>query len=315
MKINFRSGAAMLCLFLFMGLGAPKVYAEDFEPEISVQDITENTTWEGGESYVPMDIQIGTEDDFKLLKKVFVVDEDVSPSVLIEPNLTRLGCSYEYLETLKEELPGESETKTVQKNVVIESDTKDLTVLAAAQEPTLPYDENGFAGELVLDEAGITVQDGEKQSYSYTVTDTKTYAGLAAQDPYLVPKEVSKNGITLTLSDIQWVPAGVQADGSGLPASYTAIVSYAGRGWGSKTASCKVTFPYSGEVTRKTAGQVKYTLVYGEVKPVQMTEENPIEMAETPSKHSSAFWLTLSGGGLLTAAAVLAAWKGWRKRI
>ena len=230
MKINFRSGAAMLCLFLFMGLGAPKVYAEDFEPEISVQDITENTTWEGGESYVPMDIQIGTEDDFKLLKKVFVVDEDVSPSVLIEPNLTRLGCSYEYLETLKEELPGESETKTVQKNVVIESDTKDLTVLAAAQEPTLPYDENGFAGELVLDEAGITVQDGEKQSYSYTVTDTKTYAGLAAQDPYLVPKEVSKNGITLTLSDIQWVPAGVQADGSGLPASYTAIVSYAGRG-------------------------------------------------------------------------------------
>ena len=135
MKINFRSGAAMLCLFLFMGLGAPKVYAEDFEPEISVKDITENTTWEGGESYVPMDIQIGTEDDFKLLKKVFVVDEDVSPSVLIEPNLTRLGCSYEYLETLKEELPGESETKTVQKNVVIESDTKDLTVLAAAQEP------------------------------------------------------------------------------------------------------------------------------------------------------------------------------------
>ena len=109
----------MLCLFLLMGLHAPRVYAEDSAPEISVQEITETADWEAAESYVPMDIQTAKEGEFKLLKKVFVVDAGVSPSALIEPNLTRLGCSYEYLETLKEELPGERETKTVDRKSVV----------------------------------------------------------------------------------------------------------------------------------------------------------------------------------------------------
>lgn len=230
MKMTIRYGAAVLCLFLLMGLSAPKVYAEDSAPEISVQELTETVDWEQPESYVPMDIQPAKEGEFKLLKKVFVVNENVSPMALIEPNLTRLGCSYEYLETLKEELLGERETKTVQKKVVIESSSNDLSVIAAEAEQTISYDEGGFIGELVLNVDEIVVEDGEKQSYSYTVTDTKIYTGLASQDSYLVPKEVSKNGVTLTLSGIEWTPVGVLPDGSGQPASYTATASYSGQG-------------------------------------------------------------------------------------
>ncbi len=160
--MTIRYGAAVLCLFLLMGLSAPKVYAEDSASEISVQEITETADWEAAESYVPMDIQTAKEGEFKLLKKVFVVDENVSPTALIEPNLTRLGCSYEYLEMLKEELPGERETKTVQKKVVIESSSNDPSVIAAEAEQTISYDEGEFVGELALDADKIVVEEGEK---------------------------------------------------------------------------------------------------------------------------------------------------------
>ena len=41
MKTGFRYGAAVLCLFLLLGLAAPGVYAEETGAEISVQEITE----------------------------------------------------------------------------------------------------------------------------------------------------------------------------------------------------------------------------------------------------------------------------------
>ncbi len=82
MKTGFRYGAAVLCLFLLLGLAAPGVYAEETGTEISVQEITETADWEQPESYVPMDIQLAKEGEFRLLKKIFVVNENVSPAAL-----------------------------------------------------------------------------------------------------------------------------------------------------------------------------------------------------------------------------------------
>jgi hypothetical protein len=310
MKTSFRYGAAMLCLFLLLGLAAPGVYAEEAGTEISVEELTETADWEQPESYVPMDIQPVKEGEFKLLKKIFVVNENVSPMALIEPNLTRLGCSYEYLETLKEELLGERETKTVQKKVVIESSSNDLSVIAAEAEQTISYDEGGFIGELALYAEEIVVEEGEKQSYSYTVTDTKIHAGLASQDPYLIPKTVSKNGVTLTLEGIEWTPVGVMEDGSGRPASYTATASYSGQGWGSKTVGYKAILPYSGEVVKEVPGKVKYTVVYGEMKTaVQLeTMDKSTETVEDEPKKTvpkQAIWLMAAGGVLVVGAAAL----------
>ncbi len=310
MKTSFRYGAAMLCLFLLLGLAAPGVYAEEAGREISVEELTETADWESAESYVPMDIQPAKEGEFRLLKKIFVVDENISPAVLIEPNLTRLGCSYEYLETLKEELPGERETKTVQKKVMVESDSNDPAIIAAEAEQMLAYNEGGFSGELAIEPEGIVIEDGEKQSYSYTVTDTKIYTGLASQDSYLAPKEVSKNGVTLTLSGIEWTPVGVLPDGSGQPASYTAMASYSGQGWGSKTVGYKAILPYSGEVVKETSGKVKYTLVYGEIKPAAQAENmdkstEDLDAAPKKSVPKQAIWLMAAGGVLVVGAAAL----------
>ena len=149
----------------------------------------------------------------------------------------------------------------------------------------------------MLDSSGITAEESGRQSYSYTINDSREYTGLASNDPYLVPKEVNKDGVTLALNDIQWTPTGVKPDGSGQPASYTATASYSGKGWGSKVTGYTATLPYSGEVIKEIPGKVQYTLVYKEIPPEPVQEE--------PAGVSP---LMVSGGIALAAATGIAGW-------
>ena len=296
-----RRGTAAALMVAFLVAAAPAVCAEDSpQPEVSIIDITEDTLPEPSGDYLPTKIWVEEEDGTHLLKKTFVVDAGVSPSELMEGSITRRGISYQYLEMYQEELPGSTEIKTVSQKETISTGSKDKNAIAAQAEQTIPYDQDGFKGELVLDTAGITAEESGRQSYSYTINDSREYTGLAFNDPYLIPKEVTKNGVTLAINDIQWTPTGVKPDGSGQPAGYTATVTYSGKGWGSKVTGYTATLPYSGEVTKEIPGKVQYTLVY---------EEIPPELPE-PAKEEQAGVspLLVSGGIALMAAAGLAGW-------
>ena len=279
-----------------MMTAAPTVQAAE-SPEVSIIDITEDTIPEPAGEHLPTKIWTEEEDG---TKKTFVVDAGVSPSELMEGSITRRGISYRYLEMYQEELPGSTETKTVSQKETISTGSKDQAAIAAQAEQTISYEQDGFSGTLTLDTAGITAEESGRQSYSYGVNDTREYTGLASNDPYLIPKEVTKNGVTLALSGIQWTPTGIKPDGSGQPASYTATASYSGKGWGSKVTGYTATLPYSGEVTKEIPGKVQYTLVY---------EEIPPELPE-PAKEEQAGVspLLVSGGIALMAAAGLAGW-------
>lgn len=288
--------AALLTAIMIVAV--PAVCAEDSpQPEVSIIDITEDTLPEPAGEYLPTKIWTEEEDGFHLLKKTFVVDAGVSPSDLMEGSITRRGISYQYLEMYQEELPGSTETKTVSQKETVSTGSKDQAAIAAQAEQTIPYEQDGFKGELVLDSAGITAEESGRQSYSYGINDTRTYTGLASNDLYLVPKEVTKNGVTLALNDIQWTPTGIKPDGSGQPAGYTATASYSAKGWGSKVTGYTATLPYSGEVTREIPGKVQYTLVYEEI-PLEPVPEEPAGVSP----------LLVSGGAALMAAAGLAGW-------
>ena len=282
-----------------MMTAAPTVQAAE-SPEVSIIDITEDTIPEPAGEHLPTKIWTEEEDGTHLLKKTFVVDAGVSPSELMEGSISRRGISYQYLEMVKEELPGSTETKTVSQKETISTGSKDQAAIAAQAEQTIPYEQDGFKGELILDSSGITAEETGRQSYSYGVNDTREYTGLASNDPYLIPKEVTKNGVTLAINDIQWTPTGVKPDGSGQPASYTATVTYSGKGWGSKVTGYTATLPYSGEVTKEIPGKVQYTLVYEEIPP-----ELPEPVQEEPAGVSP---LLVSGGIALAAATGIAGW-------
>ena len=279
-----------------MMTAAPAVQAAE-SPEVSIIDITEDMLPEPSGDYLPTKIWVEEEDGTHLLKKTFVVDAGVSPSDLMEGSITRRGISYQYLEMYQEELPGSTETKTVSQKETISTGSKDQAAIAAQAEQTTPYEQDGFKGELMLDSSGITAEESGRQSYSYTINDSREYTGLASNDPYLIPKEVTKNGVTLAINDIQWTPTGVKPDGSGQPASYTATATYSGKGWGSKVTGYTATLPYSGEVIKEIPGKVQYTLVYKEIPPEPVQEE--------PAGVSP---LMVSGGIALAAATGIAGW-------
>ena len=293
-----RRGTAAALMAAFLVAAAPAVCAEDSpQPEVSIIDITEDTLPEPSGDYLPTKIWVEEEDGTHLLKKTFVVDAGVSPSELMEGSITRRGISYQYLEMYQEELPGSTETKTVSQKETISTGSKDQAAIAAQAEQTIPYEQDGFSGTLTLDTTGITAEESGRQSYSYTINDSREYTGLASNDPYLVPKEVNKDGVTLALNNIQWTPTGVKPDGSGQPAGYTATASYSGKGWGSKVTGYTATLPYSGEVTKEIPGKVQYTLVYEEIPP-EPAEEEPAGVSP----------LLISGGIALIAAAGLTGW-------
>ena len=297
-NLNHRKACLTAALLTtIMIAAAPTVCGEESpQPEVSIIDITEDIMPEPAGEYLPTKIWVEEEEGTHLLKKTFVVDAGVSPSELMEGSITRRGISYQYLEMVKEELPGSTETKTVSQKETISTGSKDQAAIAAQAEQTIPYEQDGFKGELVLDTAGIIAEESGRQSYSYGVNDTREYTGLASNDPYLVPKEVNKDGVTLALNNIQWTPTGVKPDGSGQPASYTATASYSGKGWGSKVTGYTAVLPYSGEVTKEIPGKVQYTLVYEEIPPEPVEEKNIVSP------------LLVSGGLALIAATGLTGW-------
>lgn len=238
--------------------------------EITVTDITDVYA-SNGTRYFPVEISAMNDDGVKLLCKTFEVEPDVSPYELEEKNLVQNGTKYVLRDILQKQIPDGRQTKTVSQTVTVDSDSNKTDDILGLLQSTLTYSENGFTGELALDETSINTEATGTSSYHYAVTDTRTYSGLVRNDPALVTKTVQKNGVTLSLCDVKWSPG---SDYDPNPASYTATATYKGSANGSKPDGFTATAVYSGEVMKTTPGNVIYTLVYAaEPEPVVLPEK------------------------------------------
>ena len=194
----------LLCVLLL----SINVYAAepDLPEGVSVTDITERQTTADYDppKYYPTDIQSKDEDGVKLLLKTFEVGPDVSPAELIETGLTQNDVEYELRDVLRTVAPDEQEWKTVSQTVTVSSESDKREDILALLQETLDYSADGFGGQLLLDEASITAEVEDTEGYTYAVTDTRESPGLVRNDPALLPKTVTKGGVTLTLADVQW---------------------------------------------------------------------------------------------------------------
>lgn len=252
-------------------LGGTAYAADAGLPEgVTITDVTERQeeTSYTLPQYLPMDIQTKTEDDIRHILKTFEVGPEVSPAALIESDLTQNGVEYELRDILRKTSPDTQETKSVSQTVTVESNTDKREDIVKLLLPVLPYSENGYEGELKLDEASIGTEVSGTEGYRYAVTDTRQYPGLVRNDPYLIPKTVQKNGVTLALCNVNWSP-GMDNDPN--PSSYSATAFYKGSASGSKPSGYTATATYSGEVVKTVPGNMIYTLVYA-AKPIAPIE-------------------------------------------
>jgi len=255
------------------GLRSPdSVQAED-GVAITITDITPQiSNFDGTLSdYLPLDVQTKTEDGVKLLVKTYEVPPDVTPQALIEQGLTRNGVEYTLREVLRQTLPGSTENRETSQAVTVTSESDKREDILPLLPESLEYAENGYTGQLTLVSDSITTEVESTSGYTYTIKDTKEYYGLERNDPYYIPKTTQKNGVTLSLADVQWSPAG--GNENLVAPTYTATAVYTGKASGSKADGYLVTARYSGNVSRLTDGNILYSIIY-EAVPVPIIPES-----------------------------------------
>ena len=267
--------------------GGASISITDITPREEQEDETESSFQTG---YYPIAIETAEDAGVRLLVKTFLVPEGTDPQALIEESLTRRGITYQVSDILLRELKGDSQTKPVTKTVTTPAETDDTGELLTLLSPTLEYGEDGYAGTLSLAPSSISAKAADTTSYSYTLKDTREYTGLDRNDPYYIPKSAEKNGVTLTLADVQWTPMASAGDNSEVPSLYRATAVYTGTAWGSKADGYLVTASYTGEATKAEEGQKMVSIVYEEVPGVSLFGSFPWQ----------AVLLVLIGAGVLT---------------
>lgn len=267
--------------------GGASISITDITPREEQEDETESSFQTG---YYPIAIETAEDAGVRLLVKTFLVPEGTDPQALVEESLTRRGITYQVSDILLRELKGDSQTKPVTKTVTTPAETDDTEELLTLLSPTLEYGEDGYAGTLSLDPSSISAKAADTTSYSYTLNDTREYTGLDRNDPYYIPKSAEKNGVTLTLADVQWTPMASAGDNSEVPSLYKATAVYTGTAWGSKADGYLVTVSYTGEATKAEEGQQMVSIVYEETPAASLFRSFPWQ----------AVLLVLIGAGVLT---------------
>ena len=261
-------------------LASPAIAAEQPGTDITVTDNPAWTTENSGSSQAtipvlsgqssdqgtpyPTDIQLFEQGDRNYLYKTYSVASNYSPDLLVEDPFSQGGYRYEFSEIIqRDSIPG-STSKTVSQTRSVESDTDDRAEVLALFEDQIPYsDADGYEGDLFLRADSLSITENGREPYSYTLTETKSFEGLDSNDLAAIPKTVVKNGVTLSLQDVDWQVTGGESMGySTVPVEYTAVAQYTAAASGTKATGYTATASYSGEVEKETLGKNTYTIVY-----------------------------------------------------
>ena len=218
--------------------------------------------------YYPFEITNIDERGTWLVVKSFEVPEGVDPQTqLVETNMVRDGKVYEARDILLKKTPGNTDSREASKKVTVTSESKDKAKVMALLDETTFYSEGGYEGYLTLDPDSITTKVKSTSNYSYPMTEKKEYTGLARNDPSLIEKTITKNGVTLTLGDVNWMSMGSTVSGDNIVSSYKAVATYTGTAYGSKADAYVVTANYTGIATKEVAGDYIYSIIYAPAAP------------------------------------------------
>lgn len=213
----------------------------------------------------PTQIVETVEGDHLRLEKIYLLTAADNPANIPVEDFEREGYHYTLLDVTRQDLT-ESDSKEYSETYTVESATKDMDKimpqLPATREITT---EDGYTGVLTLDTASIQVEAAGYASSSRTVTATRSYPNLSDADASFIPKSITDDGRTLTLSDIQW-----QEDGT----FYNATATYTGTASSSYATGYTVTAEYAGEVVKTISGSMVYTAIFSGV-PIQAETDKP----------------------------------------
>ena len=236
---------------------------------------------------VPTNTTIQNLNGSQQLIKTYTLPPGADPRQLVEEPFELEGWHYTFADIVKEENQV-SDRKYDTETVTLETDTKDLGKILEQLAATLDYDDGTYSGVLNLDHTAIRTEAASYSSQARNVTVTKTIGPLDRNDMSYVPATTVKDGVTLSLSGVDWQVIGTDLVGDDLaPASYQAVATYSGKSYHRVATGYITSANYVGEVSRNDVESVTYKVTYlgtesGSSTPVP--ERGSIRAAGLPGK-------------------------------
>lgn len=213
-----------------------------------------------------------TEDGMPLIQKTYTLSPDAEPP--LGEAFEQDGVHFTLRNILREELPGETLTRTATKTAVASTNTDAVEDILAQFPDAIDHTENGYTGQLTLNAASLSITPEEYETYYYTYTDTQEVHGLTRNDPALLEKE--RPGMTM---------AGVSFKAQG--ETYTALATWQGTATDKRPVRFTTTATYFGEISKAVPGDILYTLIY-EGAPVTAAVTEKQEASDVGVAESSA---------------------------
>lgn len=260
--------------------------------------------------YEPSEVVESQRDDVRMIEKIYVLPKGSDEALIPKDGFTQNDVTYIFdrLEVQDNTL---EDVREHTENVSCKAASNDAETVAALFSPTIEIStEDGYIGTLDFDLSSLEVEPAGYGNYKVTVTEERSYPNLASADTSLVPKIISKDGVALTLSSIEWTSSASE-DISGIEAAvrYTANAEYVGTDTKTYVNGYVASADYKGKVKKVLNDTVTCTAVFKEYK----EENTPMTIEEkgqnqTNEKNIPAGMIAgISAGAVLLAGAGYAA--------
>jgi hypothetical protein len=221
------------------------------------------------------------------LIKTYELAPNEKPDNISRSPFTRGDWLYQLTDITKQET-NSIDTRNYTETITLNTDTNDTGTILKQLALTMEYTDNdGYVGVLSLDISSIKVETAGTKSNAYTVTATREYPNLSSNDTSVIPKSVTENGRTLTLSNVDWKTQNyVTIDYDSIPDSYTAVVTYTATAYKTVVTGYITTAEYSGILKRDITGKTVYKAYFTGTQIIvpEETETQPTIEPETETE-------------------------------
>ena len=227
---------------------------------------------------IPTDTVVQNLNGSQQLIKTYTLSPDADPQKLIEEPFELEGYAYAFADIVKTE-NHVADTDRHTETVTLETSTNELAGILEQLLPVMEYDDGLYSGTLSLDHTSIRTEASGYTTKSRKISTTKTIGPVDRNDMSYVPATTVKDGVTLSLSGVDWQIIGTDVVGDSLaPTTYQAVASYSGKTYYQAATGYVTTASYVGDITRDGVESVTYQVTYLG-KPV--TEEEQADTADS----------------------------------
>lgn len=214
----------------------------------------------------PVEIIKSEESGEHRIEKIYVLPVGEGENELPTEGFTEDGVEYVFTE-VKVSDNSMSDRKEYSHTVTVNTTTSNTKKVMEEFEPEMVITtEDGYVGILEFDYTTLEIEPSGYKKQDYTITESRSYPNLMDADTSLVPKTITKDGVTLNLTNIDWQSAANDiVDGYDLTVRYTANATYSGTGTKTYATGYIASATYSGIVAREGSTDKTYTVIYDEV--------------------------------------------------